>query len=133
MASPETPPSDEESHFDVFVSYARLDNTTGWVTSVVDSIRLTRPQDGSPPLRVFQDTAEIRGMDDWHHRLEGALRRSRVLLVFLSPNYRKSDFCQWECVNAGQEPPLFDGESALLTTAHAAANHQSVLRRAIPR
>jgi hypothetical protein len=31
-------------------------------------------------------------------------------------------------VNAGQEPLLFDGESAVLTTGDAAADHQSVMR-----
>lgn len=77
--------STEESSYDVFVSYARRDNTAGWATAIVDRLREARPTPGAPPLRVFFDTAEIRGMDDWRQRLEGAMRRSRVLLVCLSP------------------------------------------------
>ncbi len=83
--------STEESSYDVFVSYARRDNTTGWVTQIVDRLRQARPAPGAPPLRVFFDTAEIHGMDDWRGRLEGALRRSHVLLVLRDPQLGRID------------------------------------------
>ena len=94
--TPAPPPSDEESPYDVFVSYAREDDKTGWVRALVDLIRLDHAGDGSPPLRVFFDTDDIQGMNPWRQRIEAALRRSRVLLVCLSPSYRASDYCRWE-------------------------------------
>jgi hypothetical protein len=45
---------------------------------------------------VFFDVDEIVSMDLWRRRLEGALRRSRVLLLCLSPRWRQSVVCRWE-------------------------------------
>src|SRR5262249_15038972 len=44
----------------------------------------------------FFDTDEIRDMDDWRNRILGALRRSKVLLICLSPAYVRSKPCRWE-------------------------------------
>ncbi len=35
-------------------------------------------------------------MDDWRHRIPGALTHSRLLLICSSPNYYGSEYCQWE-------------------------------------
>ena len=35
-------------------------------------------------------------MDDWQHRILGALRHSKILLVCLSPDYFRSPYCRWE-------------------------------------
>lgn len=66
------------------------------MTRIVERLREARPAPGAPPPRVFFDTAEIRGMDDWRQRLRGALRRSRVLLICLSPAWATSEWCRLE-------------------------------------
>ncbi len=88
--------SDEETPYDVFVSYARRDNASGWLSALVQQLAALEPPAGSGPLRIFFDIEEISSMDLWRQRLEGALRRSRVLLVCLSPNWRDSITCRWE-------------------------------------
>ena len=35
-------------------------------------------------------------MDDWRHRILNGLRSSKILLVCLSPNYFRSEYCRWE-------------------------------------
>lgn len=95
--------STDQTEYELFVSYARKDNKPipdtyphGWVTAVKDFILADHRQFSADPMRVFFDTSEIRDMDDWRNRILGALRRSKVLLVCLSPNYFASKPCQWE-------------------------------------
>ncbi len=88
--------STEESSYDVFVSYARRDNNTGWITHLVERLRQARPSPHAPPLDVFFDATEIHGLDDWSQRIEGALRRSHVLMVCLSPAWSASEYCRLE-------------------------------------
>lgn len=97
-AVPEPPavPSDEETPYDLFVSYARRDNAAGWVNALVEGLAAVPAPDGGLPLRIFFDTEEIHGMERWRDRLEGALRRSRVLLVCLSDAWCDSLNCRWE-------------------------------------
>lgn len=83
--------------FDVFVSYAHSDNATGWVSGLRDSLVEDFASFGRP-LRVFLDTRDIRTMDDWEHRILGALEFSRVLLICQSPSYYASEFCRREWV-----------------------------------
>lgn len=87
--------------FDVFLSYARDDNhradpRQGWVTALHQFIQSTARLPGGTPPRVFFDTEDIRGYEDWRHRILAALRQSKVLLVCLSPNYFGSKNCHWE-------------------------------------
>jgi predicted nucleotidyltransferase len=95
MSSTETP-------FDLFISYSRLDNRPSsdadpvWVTALRDHILEDQRQFSTELLRIFFDVDEIRNMDDWRHRILGALRRSKILLVCLSPSYFASEYCRWE-------------------------------------
>ncbi len=90
--------------FEIFISYSRHDNVVpegsltgkGWVTTLRDHILADHRRFSTEPLRIFFDTAEIRDMDDWRHRILGGLRSSKVLLVCLSPNYFASAYCRWE-------------------------------------
>jgi TIR domain len=95
--------STEHTAYEIFLSYSRKDNqpipvtaTEGWVTALRDHILEDHRRFSTEPLRIFFDTEEIRDMDDWRHRILGALRHSRILLVCLSPNYFTSDYCRWE-------------------------------------
>jgi tetratricopeptide (TPR) repeat protein len=97
--------SADQTPYDVFISYARKDNAPaardagdarGWVTAIRDHIAEEHRQFSTERLRLFFDTLEIKDADDWRFRILGALRRSRLLLVCLSPNYFASDYCRWE-------------------------------------
>jgi tetratricopeptide (TPR) repeat protein len=95
-------PSDQQE-YEIFLSYARLDNRPipetyphGWVTSLRDQILADQRRYSTEPLRIFFDTHEIKDMDDWRHRILGGLRSSKVLLVCLSPSYFRSQPCRWE-------------------------------------
>ena len=89
--------------YDIFISYARKDNhpipdsyAQGWVTAIRDHIAADHQRFSTEPLRIFLDTEEIHDGDDWRHRILGALRQSKILLVCLSPNYFASQYCRWE-------------------------------------
>ena len=95
--------SNEQTDYELFVSYARLDNRPipetyphGWVSALRDQIIVDHRLYSTAPMRVFFDQHEIRDMDDWRNRILGALRRSKVLLICLSPNYFRSGPCRWE-------------------------------------
>jgi hypothetical protein len=84
--------------YDLFISYARQDNQKGQVTALKEQIEADYLAFAGEELRCFFDTDEIKGMDDWRHRLLGALQGSHLLLLVLSPGYLASDYCQWEVV-----------------------------------
>ena len=97
--------STEHTPYEIFLSYSRKDNTLppqappdakGWVTALRDHILEDHRRFSTEPLRIFFDAFEIRDMDDWQHRILGALRRSKILLVCLSPDYFRSKYCLWE-------------------------------------
>ena len=83
--------------FDLFVSYSRRDNQRGRISDLRALLKeryrdLTRGDE----LRIFFDEEEIKGMDDWRHRILYGIRSTRLLLVCLSPNYLESEYCVWE-------------------------------------
>jgi tetratricopeptide (TPR) repeat protein len=82
--------------YQLFISYARSDNRLGHVTELVNSIKQRYEEFAGTALRVYFDIEEIAGMDDWQHRILGALRKSHLLLVCISPAYLKSKPCEWE-------------------------------------
>ena len=97
--------STEHTPYEIFLSYSRKDNTLppqappdakGWVTALRDHILEDHRRFSTEPLRIFFDAFEIRDMDDWQLRILGALRRSKILLVCLSPDYFRSHYCRWE-------------------------------------
>ena len=94
--------SGEHVPYEIFLSYARKDDVPapvegqGWVAALHDQILADHRRFSTEPLRIFYDTRAIRDMDDWRHRILGALRSSKILLVCLSPNYAASEFCHWE-------------------------------------
>ncbi len=87
----------DTSPFDLFVSYSRRDNRQGRVSDLAGLIRESyRASTHGKELRVFFDTEEIHGMDDWQHRILYGVRSARLLLVCLSPSYFESEYCAWE-------------------------------------
>jgi hypothetical protein len=95
--------SNDQTEYELFISYARRDNRPipatyplGWVSALKDQIIADHRVYETSPLRIFFDTHEIRDMDDWRNRILGGLRRSKVLLICLSPDYFQSLPCKWE-------------------------------------
>jgi len=85
--------------YDLFLSYSRRDNGQGRITALKERLEadhLGFVGAGGAELRVFFDTQEIRGMEDWRHRILVGLRDSRLLLVCLSPAFLETKFCEWE-------------------------------------
>jgi hypothetical protein len=89
-------------NYDVFISYARKDDAGGWVSGLRDAIYEDFREFSSEPFRIFFDQTEIRSRQDWELRLRQGLRSSRVLLVCLSPNYLRSQYCKWEWEEFGR-------------------------------
>ena len=86
--------------FDFFVSYARKDNASGWITIFIEELLAEhRKFTGHDPIRElkpFFDKQDIRSFDDWQHRILDGLAKSRLFLAFISPNYFASEWCQCE-------------------------------------
>ena len=82
--------------YDLFISYARADDADGWVTGLRDAIYDDFRAFSPEPFRIFFDQSEIHGRQDWELRLRQGLRTSRVLLICVSPNYLRSEYCRWE-------------------------------------
>ena len=83
--------------YDLFVSYARLDDAADWITSFVARLQEEhRKYSGGREFRIFFDTSAIRSLDDWQHRIYGGLAASRLLLAFISPAYLASKWCREE-------------------------------------
>jgi hypothetical protein len=92
----------DQIKYDLFISYARKDaraNTeyeSTWIRILCNFLREDFFEHSSSELNIFLDENEIRDMDDWRHRIQGALRSSKVLVICFSPNYLESMNCQWE-------------------------------------
>jgi tetratricopeptide (TPR) repeat protein len=82
--------------YDFFVSYARRDNSRGWVTSFVEAILEEYKTFGKPAPTYFFDTGEIHPGQDWRDRILRGVADSRVFLAFISPHYLASEWCRRE-------------------------------------
>ena len=89
----------DASPFDLFVSYSRRDNQQGRIRELVTVIQSQHHAiTGGTELRIFFDTEDIKGGDDWEHRLLGGIRSARLLLACLSPSYLESEYCAKEFI-----------------------------------
>jgi tetratricopeptide (TPR) repeat protein len=84
--------------YDLFISYSRKDNATGHITELKTRIEDDYRAFTKDDLRCFFDVEDIQGMDDWRHRILSGLRESNLLILFLSPGYLASPYCEWEIV-----------------------------------
>ncbi len=85
-----------DDSFDLFVSYAHLDDAQGWITALVAQIEATHARFTPTPLQVFFDRDAIRSMDDWELRILKGIRESKLMVAVLSPNYFASAYCKRE-------------------------------------
>jgi hypothetical protein len=63
--------------YDVFISYAGVDNAGGWVSALRDAIYEDFRSFTSEPFKIFFDTKEIHRLQAWERRLREGLRSSR--------------------------------------------------------
>src|SRR5688572_17440259 len=84
------------TEFDLFISYRRDDNAHGLVSTLHQEILADQRRYSTWVPRIFFDTEAIRGLDDWRHRIQSALRNTKILLVCISPGYFESSYCRWE-------------------------------------
>ncbi len=71
--------------YDLFISYSRRDNANGRIAELKQRIEADYRAFAQEDLRCFFDLEDIRGMDDWRHRILQGLRESQLLLLVLSP------------------------------------------------
>lgn len=84
--------------YDIFISYSRKDNENGRITELKNQIEKDYFEFTKEKLNVFFDLEEIKGMEDWRHRLLQGLKDSHILLLILSPHYISSSYCEWEVI-----------------------------------
>lgn len=84
-----------EVAYDLFVSYARSDDQrNGWVTRFVDELKTVLLRKRGEDALVFFGKLSVN--EPVTQELLRAVARSRVLLLFMSPGFCKSDWCQRE-------------------------------------
>jgi tetratricopeptide (TPR) repeat protein len=96
--------SADNDSFDFFVSYARSDNASGWITQFIAELlaehRRWIASDPARPtprdLHPFFDQHAITTGADWQLYLAHGIAHSRLFLAFLSPNYFASEWCRKE-------------------------------------
>ena len=83
--------------YDLFISYAHVDNAQGWVTRLCDALLADHARYRSGEvLTPFLDTHSILEWDDWEHHILRSLQESRLFLAVLSPGWFTSPFCRRE-------------------------------------
>jgi GTPase SAR1 family protein len=88
--------------YSVFVSFATVDNGSGWVDSFCETLKtnLNEQLGTRDPNRVWFDKERVEKHFPLAAQIEKRVRESRMLLVFLSPGYSQSAWC-------GQERKVF--------------------------
>ena len=84
--------------YDIFVSYARLDNNDGWIKAYVEALaEQFKLFTGGRELRYFWDTDRIPEFSHWQTEIfNKGIANSKLFLAFLSPNYFVSEVCRRE-------------------------------------
>ncbi|MBR5709984.1 MAG: TIR domain-containing protein [Thermoguttaceae bacterium] len=91
-------------NYDYFISYAHKDNKLpdgkpGFVNEFVEKLKNGSEEHKKifgGEIRVFFDETEIPDMSHWDNDIRSKLATSRFLIVLLSPNYFKSEYCAKE-------------------------------------
>lgn len=86
--------------YDLFISYSHRDNGggrgEGWVDRFHELLReRLSVQLGREP-RIWRDVKQLDGGDYFDDEIAGGVRRSKALLVIVSPSYLRSEYCAQE-------------------------------------
>lgn len=85
--------------YDVFLSYARVDNENNqFVSKLAKEIQRVSQLYMGSPLRIFLDTRDIETAQFWEERIKTALENSAVMVAVLTPSYFHSPWCakEWD-------------------------------------
>lgn len=81
-----------------FMSYpTSIDKLDDGVVSYISQILCAELQEiYSSNFQIFQDCKSIRLGEDWREKIDLALDNSTIFIAFITPNYFKSKYCQYE-------------------------------------
>jgi len=81
--------------YDVFISYAHVDNEFGWISHFKDQLekRLNGRLGRIGAAQVFFDDASLAGNERITPKIRAALAKTAALVVVLSPGYLASTWC----------------------------------------
>ena len=92
---------DSPLQYDVFISFAHIDNETlskeqeGWITMLHRALQVRLAQLLGENPEIWRDP-KLQGNDDFDQEIVSKLLQARVLVSVLSPRYVKSDWCRKE-------------------------------------
>jgi hypothetical protein len=83
---------------DVFISYSTKDNRRGWVSEFLKALRESPscPDVQGAPIRIWWDETSVENDAPLPEHIREQVEKSRLLVVFLSKNYVKSEWCRAE-------------------------------------
>lgn len=101
-----------EKRYDVFCSYCRIDNDSGWVDSLIDNVTSMYRKFTGEPLKVFFDKHSIVTSEIWEKKIRISVERSKLLLAVLSPSYFKSEWCveEWRLISNTEDKLASQGK-----------------------
>ncbi len=88
--------SDSGERYDIFLSYARSDDSGGAVTGLSAALSQAFAQQTGGKLRIFLDSQEIHSSQIWKARIDAALKASAVLVAVATPAYFGSEWGRYE-------------------------------------
>lgn len=86
------------NEFEIFCSYAHVDNDDAWVENFITEVTRTyRKLTGEEP-RIFMDRESLVTADVWDKKIRTSLEVSSVLMAVITPSFIRSEWCQreWE-------------------------------------
>jgi hypothetical protein len=81
---------------DVFISYAHLDDKSGWVAALDDALTKRLGEALGTRVAIYRDKRELDGLDRIDDTLGRHIDRAAMLLTVVSPAYLASKPCLWE-------------------------------------
>lgn len=97
------------SDVQIFISYARDDNRAppgdrnrGFVDNLDEELRCEFVRSGPRRPTLWRDTKAVLDAEQFNPKIIGALEKSQILLVVLSPNWLASDYCRKELKSFAQ-------------------------------
>ncbi len=88
--------SQQKDTFHIFISYARADNTHAEIQHFVTLLEKVYTETFSAALNIFFDVKDIEHGEDWERCLHTSLKKSHLMLAFISESYMASEWCRKE-------------------------------------
>lgn len=82
--------------FEIFCSYARIDNDGEWVEKFVSELAKNIHKLTGFPSQIFIDRESLLTANIWESKIQSALEKSRLMIAIISPSYVCSEWCERE-------------------------------------